>query len=263
MHGAVVVAIGGAPGAGEIFHAVNQVGIGIAQPFGVAGVAEAARGRELDLHQADGAAASDQFRMVLAFAHDHPMHQRFRHQIGRRPDWRGAIFRKVAIFPAVTIFRFAVVLPRPAALAPAATRRPSAPAGSAAIVRRMAAAPIAAPARASAEPLARPAAPLSPVAPSRPRPRPRSARISAARPRRFRQAQAGFRRDISTGASRGTGTRSSSTLNGFDCCNERALVWPNPGFVGGLFPNPDAGFTKNYALPCFDRPENQEIRPRR
>ncbi len=81
MHGAVVVAFGGAPGAGEVFDAIGQVGFGIAQAFGVAGVADAARGRELDLHQPDGAAAPDQVGVICALAHDHPMHQRFRHPV--------------------------------------------------------------------------------------------------------------------------------------------------------------------------------------
>src|ERR1700688_545241 len=48
-HGAAVVAICSAVGAGQIFDRIGQVGIGVAQPFGGAGVAEAARGRELDL----------------------------------------------------------------------------------------------------------------------------------------------------------------------------------------------------------------------
>ena len=55
-----MIAIGGAIGAGEIFHRLGQIGVGIAQFLGGAGVAEAARGAELDLHQANGAAASDQ-----------------------------------------------------------------------------------------------------------------------------------------------------------------------------------------------------------
>jgi hypothetical protein len=82
VDGAVVVAIGGAKRTGKIFDAVHQIGCGIAQPFGGAAVAEAARGSELDLHQADRAAAPEQRRPVFALAHDYAMHQRFRHQIG-------------------------------------------------------------------------------------------------------------------------------------------------------------------------------------
>ncbi len=82
MHGAVVVAFGGAPGAGEVFDAIGQVGFGIAQAFGVAGVADAARGRELDLHQPDGAAAPDQIGMVFALANDDAVHQRLGHIVG-------------------------------------------------------------------------------------------------------------------------------------------------------------------------------------
>jgi hypothetical protein len=43
VHGAVVVAIGGAKGAGEVFDAVQQIGGGIAQAFGGAGVTKASR----------------------------------------------------------------------------------------------------------------------------------------------------------------------------------------------------------------------------
>ena len=56
--------------------------MGSRSPCGGSGVAEAARGRELDLHQPDGAAAADQRRLVFALAHDHPMHQRFRNAVG-------------------------------------------------------------------------------------------------------------------------------------------------------------------------------------
>ena len=84
MHGTLVVAVRGAIGAGEIFDPIGEVGVGIAQALGVAAVAEAAGGRELDLHQPDGAAAPDQARLVTAFAQDHAMHQRFRHVVGPR-----------------------------------------------------------------------------------------------------------------------------------------------------------------------------------
>src|ERR1700730_18831287 len=67
MHGAVVVAVGSAVGAGEIFHRISEIGVGIAQSLGGAGVAEAAGGGELDLHQPDGAAASDQSWAGTAF----------------------------------------------------------------------------------------------------------------------------------------------------------------------------------------------------
>ena len=52
---------------------IGEGGVGIAQAGGVAGVAEAAGGRELDLHQSDAAAASDQMRLIAAFALDHAM----------------------------------------------------------------------------------------------------------------------------------------------------------------------------------------------
>src|SRR5437764_11097430 len=51
MHRAVVVAVSSPVGAGEIFHTISEIGVGIAQPFGSAGVAKPAHGRELDLHQ--------------------------------------------------------------------------------------------------------------------------------------------------------------------------------------------------------------------
>jgi hypothetical protein len=38
-------------------------------------------------------------------------------------------------------------------------------------------------------------------------------------------------------------------------------MWPKPGFLGLLPPSAAAGFTKNYALACFDRTENREIDP--
>ena len=79
-----MVAVCGAVCAGEIFHRVSKVGVGIAQSGGIAGVAEAACGRELDLHQADGAAAPDECRPIAAFPHDHAMHQDFRHAVGLR-----------------------------------------------------------------------------------------------------------------------------------------------------------------------------------
>ena len=44
-HGSAVIAVGGAIGAGEIFDAPGEIGVGIAQARGVAGVAEAACGR--------------------------------------------------------------------------------------------------------------------------------------------------------------------------------------------------------------------------
>src|SRR5579863_9912376 len=56
MDGAGVIAVGGAVGAGEVFYRVSQISVGVAQSLGRAGVAEAARGRKLDLHQPDGAA---------------------------------------------------------------------------------------------------------------------------------------------------------------------------------------------------------------
>src|ERR1700675_1643045 len=66
-YGAVVVAVRSAVGAGEIFDGVGEIGVGIAQAFGRAGVTKVARGRELDLHEADGAASSDQARLIAAF----------------------------------------------------------------------------------------------------------------------------------------------------------------------------------------------------
>ena len=71
---------------------VSIIGAGIAgawqallfaQALRVAGVAEAARGRELDLHQPDAAATADQIRLIAALAQDHAMHQGLRHIIGR------------------------------------------------------------------------------------------------------------------------------------------------------------------------------------
>src|SRR5450755_2579124 len=41
MHGAVVIAVCGAIGAGEIFDAVGQIGIGIAQALRIAGITKA------------------------------------------------------------------------------------------------------------------------------------------------------------------------------------------------------------------------------
>src|SRR5689334_20824637 len=90
MHGASMVPVRGPIGAGEVLDPVGEIGLRIAQAGGVAGVAEAAGGRELDLHQPDTAAASDQLRLVAALALDHPMHQRFRHIVNLRvrPDER-------------------------------------------------------------------------------------------------------------------------------------------------------------------------------
>src|SRR4051812_27592373 len=82
MHGPGIIAAGSAIGAGEISDAIGKIGIGIAQSLGIAGVAEAPRGGELDLHQADGAAASDQTRAIAAFLHDDAMYQTFRHMVG-------------------------------------------------------------------------------------------------------------------------------------------------------------------------------------
>ena len=82
MHGAGMIAARGPIGSGEISDAVGEVGVGIAQSLGIAAVAEASRGRELDLHQPDGAAASDQARLIAAFPQDHAMHQTFRHVVG-------------------------------------------------------------------------------------------------------------------------------------------------------------------------------------
>ncbi len=78
-----MIAVRRAVGAGEVANAVGEVGLGIAQAFGGAGVAEPARGRELDLHQADGAAAADQVGVVLALADDDAMHQGLGNAIGR------------------------------------------------------------------------------------------------------------------------------------------------------------------------------------
>src|SRR5436305_818175 len=46
MHGAGMIAMCSAVGAGEVFDPIGEVGVGVAQPCGVAGVAEAAGGRE-------------------------------------------------------------------------------------------------------------------------------------------------------------------------------------------------------------------------
>src|ERR1700754_3875276 len=78
---ALVIAVCGVIGAGEIFHGPGQVGLWIAQSFGRAGVAETACGSELDLHQPDVAMA-DKVWPVAAFAHDHPMHQCLRQVVG-------------------------------------------------------------------------------------------------------------------------------------------------------------------------------------
>src|SRR4051794_36396310 len=58
-YGAVMVAVRGAPGAGEILDRPTEIGFGVAQAFGRAGVAKAARGAELDLHQPDIAVADE------------------------------------------------------------------------------------------------------------------------------------------------------------------------------------------------------------
>src|SRR5947209_13700138 len=60
MHGAGMIAMCSAVGAGEVFDPIGEVGVGVAQPCGVAGVAEAAGGREFDLHQPNAAAVADQ-----------------------------------------------------------------------------------------------------------------------------------------------------------------------------------------------------------
>src|SRR3984893_355058 len=64
MHGARMITVCSAVGAGEIFDPLGEVGVRIAAAGSVAGVAEAARGRKLDLHQPDAAAASDQLRLI-------------------------------------------------------------------------------------------------------------------------------------------------------------------------------------------------------
>src|SRR3954466_11417449 len=74
-NGPGVIATGGVIGAGEIFHGIGEIGVGIAQAGGVAGVTDPAGGRELDLHQSDGAAMADETRLIAAFAHDDAMHQ--------------------------------------------------------------------------------------------------------------------------------------------------------------------------------------------
>src|ERR1700737_2900737 len=66
MHGARRITVCSAVSAGEIFDPIGEVGVRIAQAGGIAGVAEAARGRKLDLHQPDAAAASDQLRLLAA-----------------------------------------------------------------------------------------------------------------------------------------------------------------------------------------------------
>jgi hypothetical protein len=98
MHGTVVVAAGGMVGAGKVFYAIGKVGVGIAQAFGIAGVAQGFRGRELDLHQPDGAAMADQIRTVFAFAHDYAVHQRSRHLIGARVPRNHRIIVALASF---------------------------------------------------------------------------------------------------------------------------------------------------------------------
>src|SRR5262245_8862430 len=50
-------------GASQIFDRVSQVGVGVEQAFGGSCVAKAARGRELDLHQADRATVANQARV--------------------------------------------------------------------------------------------------------------------------------------------------------------------------------------------------------
>src|ERR1700745_3063404 len=74
-HGAMMIAVCGAVGAGEISHRIGEIGVGIAQPFRRSGVAKAAGSGELDLHQADRAAAPDEVGLITALAQDHPMHQ--------------------------------------------------------------------------------------------------------------------------------------------------------------------------------------------
>src|SRR5947209_7573634 len=51
---------------------------------GFTALAKGAGGGELDLHQADAAATSDQSRLITALALDNPMYQRFGHVIGAR-----------------------------------------------------------------------------------------------------------------------------------------------------------------------------------
>ena len=74
------IALGGAVGAREIGHAVAQVGCRIVQSRGIARVAEAARGRVLDLHQAEGTAALG-LRVVVALALDHRVDEACRNPV--------------------------------------------------------------------------------------------------------------------------------------------------------------------------------------
>ncbi|MDU1669403.1 MAG: HAD-IC family P-type ATPase, partial [Bradyrhizobium sp.] len=62
-----------------VAHAIVQAGR-------VAGVAEAARGAELDLHQADAAATADQVLLIFALAHDHAVDQRLGNVVGGGVD---------------------------------------------------------------------------------------------------------------------------------------------------------------------------------
>src|SRR3984893_8515531 len=52
MHRAGLIAMCSAVGAGEIFDPIGEVGVGVAEACGIAGVAEAAGGRELELEYA-------------------------------------------------------------------------------------------------------------------------------------------------------------------------------------------------------------------
>ena len=81
MHRAVGVAVGGMIGAGEIFHRVCHVGVGIEQAGGGAAIAHGTGGAELDLHQAVIALA-DGARISAALALDHAAHQVHRHIVG-------------------------------------------------------------------------------------------------------------------------------------------------------------------------------------
>jgi len=81
MHRTIAIAVRHTIGAGEIFHRVGHVGVGIEQAGGVAAIAQSACGGGLDLHQAV-IAFRDDTRIASALALDHAAHQFFRQVVG-------------------------------------------------------------------------------------------------------------------------------------------------------------------------------------
>ncbi len=81
VHRPAGIAAGDMIGAGEIFHGISHVGVGIEQAGGAAAVTHRTRGREFDLHQAVIAARHDA-RIAAAFALDNAANQIFRNIVG-------------------------------------------------------------------------------------------------------------------------------------------------------------------------------------